>query len=82
MHSPKVAIAGSAAVLIAAAEPATAHPVWPHHLHGFWAGPGLVFGLAGAAIAAGVAAGASCVRYEPVYDANGVYLGRRAVNMC
>jgi hypothetical protein len=40
-----------------------------------------VFGLAGAAILAGVAADA-CVRYEPVYDAYGHYLGRRPVEMC
>ena len=45
--------------------PAAAGPHWHGH-HGFWGGPGLIFGLAGAAIAAGVAADAYCVRYVPV----------------
>ena len=70
-----------AAALALATAPALAGPHWHGHGHGFWGGPGLVLGLAGAAIAAGVAADA-CVRYEPVYDAYGNYIGRRPVNMC
>jgi hypothetical protein len=42
----------------------------------------LAFGLFGAAIATGIAAESYCVRYVPVYDAWGNYIGNRAVNAC
>lgn len=67
-----------AAALTLSAAPATAKP-FHHHHDGFWGGPGLIFGLAGAAT---VAADAYCVRYEPVYDDYGAYTGRRRVNEC
>lgn len=70
-----------AAALALSAAPASAHE-FHHHHHDFWGGPGLIFGLAGAAIAATVAADAYCVRYEPVYDDYGNYMGRRRVNEC
>jgi hypothetical protein len=74
-----------AAVLLAAlvALPSFPASAGPHfHGHGFWGGPALIFGLAGAAIAAGVAADVYCVRYVPVYDNWGNYVGRRLVNVC
>jgi hypothetical protein len=70
------------AVLALSAAPASANPFHHHHHNGFWGGPGLVFGLAGAAIAATVAADAYCVHYEPMYDDYGNYVGRRTVNTC
>lgn len=69
------------AALAFTAAPAFAGPHWHGHSHGYWGGPGLVFGLAGAALLAGVAA-ETCVRYEPVYDDYGNYVGRRPVNIC
>ncbi len=81
MCNLKFALLASLAILALAAAPASAHP-FPHHHHGFWGGPGFVFGLAGAAIAATLAADAYCVRYEPVYDDYGNYMGRRRVNEC
>jgi hypothetical protein len=73
-----IGLAFAAAVALSAA-PANAGPHW--HGHGYWGGPGLAFGL-GAAIVAGVAADAYCVRYEPAYDNFGHYIGRRPVNVC
>ena len=70
-----------AAALALSAAPASAKP-FHHHHNGFWGGPGLIFGLAGAAIATAVAADAYCIRYEPVYDDYGNYMGRRRVNEC
>jgi hypothetical protein len=72
-------IAAVAAIGLATA-PADAGPHW--HGHGYWGGPGLVFGLVGGLIAAGIAADAYCVRYVPVFDAWGNYVGRRPVNVC
>ena len=70
-----------AVLALAWAAPAFALPHWHGHPHRFWGGPGLAFGLAGAALLAGAAA-ESCLSYEPVYDAYGNYVGRRPVNMC
>jgi hypothetical protein len=42
----------------------------------------LIFRLEGAAIPAGVAADAYCVRYESVYDDRGYEVGRRPMNVC
>ena len=81
MRALKVTIISAAAVLTLATAPAFAGPHWHGHSHGYWGGPGLVFGLAGAALLAGVAA-ETCVRYEPIFDAYGNYMGRRPVNMC
>jgi peptidoglycan/LPS O-acetylase OafA/YrhL len=72
-------LAFAIAVALAAA-PANAGPHW--HGHGYWGGPGLAFGLFAGAVAAGVAADAYCVRYEPTYDNWGHYIGRRPVNVC
>lgn len=90
MRALKVTVlaAVAAAALAAAPAPAAAGPHWHgggghgwgHHGWG-WGGPGLVFGLAGAALLAGVAA-ESCVSYVPVYDKFGNVVGRRAVNAC
>jgi len=75
-----VALAAFVALSLGAA-PASAHPWHYNHYHGYWGGPGLLFGLAGAAIL-GLAAESYCVRYVPVYDAWGNYRGTRAVNAC
>jgi hypothetical protein len=71
--------------VVSAATPASAH-YWPHggyhHGHGYW-GPGValgVFGLAAGAVAASQYD--DCVRYRPVYDSYGNYVGREAVNIC
>ena len=68
--------------------PVAAKPMFPvfphpyHHFHHGWGwGPGIAFGLAGAAVAADVAA-ASCTAYRPIYDQSGIYLGQQAVNVC
>jgi hypothetical protein len=81
MRALKATILASLAALTLASAPASAHP-FPHFHHGFWGGPGLVFGLAAGAITAGIVADEYCVRYQPIYDAWGNYMGRRAVNMC
>jgi hypothetical protein len=87
--SLKMLVAGSMAAVIvsfAAVAPASANP-WPHpHPYGYgygyghgW-GPVGLFGLAaGAAIAYD---NAGCVRYQPIYDNWGNYIGQRPVNVC
>ena len=72
-----VALAAAAAFGSAAAQP------WPWRPPGPSWGPGagLLFGLAGAAIAADVAA-ESCWRWERVYDRHGHYVGHRRVDVC
>jgi hypothetical protein len=80
MRALKLTAFAAIAAITLAASPASAQPF--HHHHGFWGGPGLVFGLAGLAIAGAIAADVNCVRYEPVYDDYGNYMGRRRVNMC
>jgi hypothetical protein len=82
MRAVKVTLFAVVAALTLAAAPASAHPFPHYHNHGFWGGPGLIFGLAAGAIAAGIAADEYCVRYVPVYDDWGNYVGRRAVNAC
>lgn len=73
------ALALGAAVL--GASPASAHSWhgWRHH--GYW-GPGVAFGVLGLAAGAIAASQYECVRYRPVYDGYGNYVGRRAVNIC
>ena len=88
MRALKATVLAAAALALAAAPlPAFAGPHWHggggggwgHH--GFWGGPGLAFGLAGAAIAAGVVAG-SCTKWVPTYDNFGNVVGRHPVNVC
>jgi hypothetical protein len=68
------------AVVSTPASAHTWHGGWGHH--GFW-GPGLVFGLAAGAIATSAYGyNYDCVRYRPVYDAYGNYVGREPVNIC
>ena len=48
---------------------------------------GLAFGVIGAGVAEAVIVNANananaCAAYQPVYDANGAYLGQQAVNTC
>ncbi len=76
--SVKSALVGFVALASVAAGVGSAQAKMPHPP--FW-GPGLVIGLAGAAIAADVAA-QDCWRWQPVYDAYGNYIGRRRVNVC
>lgn len=77
----KVAVVLLAVSMVMPSVPASAGPHW-HGRRGFLDGPGLNFGLAGAAIAASVAADSYCVRYLPVYEDCGNYVGRRPVNAC
>ena len=72
----------SAFAVSLAATPAAAGPFHHHHGGGFWGGPGLVFGLAAGAIAAGIAAEEYCTHYVEVYDDWGNYAGRRLVRGC
>ncbi len=87
MRALKVAVLAAAAALTLAAAPASAGPHWGGGGHGHWGGhggwghhgwgwggPGLVFGLGAAALAAG--AYESC-GYVPVYDNFGNVIGRR-----
>ena len=90
-----VLAAVAAATLAAAPAPASAGPHWHggghwggggwgHHGgwgHRGWGGPALVFGLAGAALAAGVYAD-ECTRWAPTYDDFGNVVGRHPVNVC
>jgi hypothetical protein len=73
----RFALSAVALALGFAAAPASAHPAGPHFHHfghwGHWGGPGFV--------AVGVY-GDPCLRWRPIYDADGVYLGRRPVNIC
>ena len=79
----KTAVAALAALTLSAAigaTPASAGGWHPYH-HGYW-GPAVAFGVIGLAAGAIAASEYSCVRYQPVYDAYGNYVGRRAVNVC
>lgn len=67
---------------LAASAPASAMPPhWHHGPHWGWgwggAGIGLGLGLGALAIEEG-----SCIRFRPVYDDFGNFMGRRAVNVC
>ena len=55
------------------------HGGWGHHYG--W-GPGLAFGLAAGALAAGAVYSATCIGYRDLYDRWGNYVGRQAVNVC
>jgi hypothetical protein len=72
----------SAAVVSASPASAGGWGGW-HHNHGggYW-GPGIAFGVLGLAAGAMVASQYECVRYRPVYDAYGNYVGQRAINVC
>lgn len=74
------AFAAVLAVTLAAA-PADAKPFFKPFGH--FGGPGLVFGLAGAAFAASAYGYAeNCIRFEPVVDYYGNVIGRRRINVC
>jgi hypothetical protein len=82
-------IAASLAALTLSLSLMSANPASAHYLshpgyhgyHGGW-GPGLAVGIFGLAAGAVVASQVDCVRYRPVYDENGNYVGRQAVNIC
>jgi hypothetical protein len=64
--------------------PASAHYFSHSGYHGYrggWA-PGLALGVFGLAAGAVIASQADCVRYRPVYDGAGNYVGRQPVNVC
>ncbi len=87
----KKSAAGTMAALtlafaVFAAAPASAHPMWWGHHHGWgshgW-GPFAVAGVIGLAAGAAIASqNDDCARYVPVYDHWGNYLGDRPVNGC
>jgi hypothetical protein len=91
MRAVKATVLAAVAAVALAAAPASAGPHWHggggggwgHHggWGGGWGGPALVFGLAGAALAAGVVAG-ECTRWVPTYDDFGNVVGRHPVNAC
>ena len=87
----KLTVAGAVAALsltaIVAATPAAADP-WHHYHHGYW-GPAVAAGVIGLAAGAIIASqqpvyvvNDGCVRWRPVYDRYGRYLGDRRVNVC
>ena len=84
--SLKKSVAGTMAALIvafAAVAPASANPWWPHphHLDRLRLGSGRCrrrIGL-GAAIAS---QDHGCIRYQPMYDHWGNYIGQRPINVC
>jgi hypothetical protein len=83
--SLKNAVAGTMAALIvafAAVAPASAGPWWPHPHH-FWGGWGPVAVVGGIGLGAAIASqDYGCIRYQPMYDRWGNYLGQRTVNVC
>jgi hypothetical protein len=81
----KTTIAASLAALtigltVLGSTPASANQ-WHHH--GFW-GPGIALGVIGLAAGAAYAASeeSDCIRYRPVYNHWGQYVGDREVNVC
>jgi hypothetical protein len=86
--SLKKAVAGTMAALIvafAAVAPASAGPWWPHPNH-FWHHG---YGWGPVAVVGGIGLGAAiasqdygCVRYQPMYDRWGNYIGQRQINVC
>jgi hypothetical protein len=66
---------------VAGPTPAAAH-TWVHGGHGGFWGPGVALGVFGLAAGAIAASQYDCVRYAPVYDAYGNYIGHRPVNVC
>lgn len=76
-----IVVALAALTIFSANFSAQANP-WHAHggYHGYW-GPGLVFGLAGAAILAGAAAN-NCYVEQPMYDRYGNFVGYRTINTC
>jgi hypothetical protein len=87
----KKTIAASLAALtlglavVGSTTPASAHYFphggYYHGGHGYW-GPGLALGVFGLAAGAIVASQYDCVRYRPIYDAYGNFIGRQPVNVC
>ena len=76
-------VAASLAALVlgsslAASTPASANP-WHHH--GYW-GPAVALGVFGLAAGAIAASEYDCVRYRPVFDRYGNFIGREPVNIC
>jgi hypothetical protein len=89
MSMMKKTIAASLAALTLSLSLMSVNPASAHYLshpgyhgyHGGW-GPGVALGLFGLAAGAIVASQVDCVRYRPVFDADGNYAGRQAVNVC
>jgi hypothetical protein len=73
-----VAASLAAVTLLASVVAADANP-WRRGYghHGFGWGPGFVLSVLGAGLFAN-----SCLRYAPIYDAWGNYVGRRVINVC
>jgi hypothetical protein len=87
--SVKTLVAGAMAAVIvafAAVAPASANPWWPHPYHyghyGYGWGPAAAVGIFGLAAGAAIASQDGCVRYQPMYDRWGNYIGQRPVNVC
>ena len=87
-NTVKKTIAVSLAALTLATAAISATPASAHNWHGggwhhggFW-GPAAAIGVIGLAAGAIAASQYECVRYQPVYDAYGNYVGQRAVNVC
>ena len=85
--SLKMLVAGTMATVIvafAAVAPASANPWWPHpHHYGYGWGPFAAAGVIGLAAGAAIASeNPGCIRYQPMYDNWGNYIGQRAINVC
>jgi hypothetical protein len=78
-------IAASLAALVLGASLAASTPAaagWRYYHGGYWGGAvalGVIGGLAAGAI---VASQYDCVRYRPVFDRYGNFIGREPVNVC
>ena len=87
-NTVKKTIVASLAALTLATAVVSASPASAHNWHGGWHGhggfwgPAAAFGVIGLAAGAMAASAYECVRYQPIYDAYGNYVGRRAVNVC
>jgi hypothetical protein len=89
MSTRKKTIAASLAGLTLSLSLMSVNPTYAHYLshpgyrdyHGGW-GPGLAIGIFGLAAGAVIASQVDCVRYRPIFDADGNYVGRQAVNIC
>jgi hypothetical protein len=75
VKSVAVSIAALTFGMALSASPAAAKPKF-----GFW-GPGLAFGIIGAAVAADIAY-SHCIEHRPIFDRWGNYIGRQTVNVC
>jgi hypothetical protein len=82
MRALTATVLASLAALTLATAPVSAHQFSHGGGHGLWGGAGVGFGIAAGVIGTGIAADAYCVRYVPIYDDTGNYVGQHPVSVC